>query len=190
MEFAETSDDSPEIIRPFNQEYTMRNIARIALSAFLLACMAAPAIAKNATNTTVSVLGTVKPGSTVIVRAVLTGSHIISCPYPTYPGAPNCFPGGQVGIQANGTSIRSDAAGVWNSNYGCSPVYAPPFDTICHGDLTIVEQTFAFPKGTSTTAFKAIFSGDHDADGSTSQILTVKAQYPNIQQSINLLLND
>lgn len=168
----------------------MRNDVRIALSAFLLACMAAPAMAKNATSTSVSIIGTVKPGSTIVVRTAVSASHIISCPYPTYPGAPNCVPGGAVTIYANGTVIRSDAAGTWNSNYGCQWVYAPPFDTICHGNLTITEAAYTLPKGTSTTTFKAHFTGDQDADGSDSQPVSVRAQYPNIQPAINLLLND
>lgn len=168
----------------------MHNIARIVLSAFLLACMAFPAMAKNATNTTVSILGTVKPGNTITVRAVVSGSHIVWCPYPTYPGAPNCVPGGTVVIDANGTIIRSDAAGTWNSYSSCGWVYAPPFDTICRGNPTIVDVAFVLPKATSATTFSARYLGDQDADRSSSQPVMVKASYPNIQSALSVLLND
>ncbi|WP_157511137.1 hypothetical protein [Frateuria sp. Soil773] len=159
-------------------------MAGIALSTFT-----AEAAAKSSTSISITINGDPKPGNTVIVRATLTGSHIVTGPYPTYPGAPNYFPSGSIVIAANGVTMTSQLAGLWNSYASCEPLlYTPPFDTICHGPLTIVDFAYAIPKGTSSRIFAAAFLGDPDSHGSTSTPVEVNASYPSITPVLDLLL--
>ena len=157
---------------------------------FVIALFPAIAMAKSSTMTSLSVIGDVRPGASVIVRATVTGNHIISGPYPTYPGAPNYFFGGGVSISANGVVVKSDAAGLWNSSASCQPLlFTPPFDTICHGSITVIDVSYVIPRGLSNTRFEATFSGDHDSQSSSASPLTIKAVPKTITPAVDVLFD-
>ncbi|WP_426699880.1 hypothetical protein ACPPVV_10725 [Rhodanobacter sp. Col0626] len=164
----------------------------LAFSLFLIPfLLPAGAIAKSTTQTTVSIIGKVAPGASITVRTTVTGSHIIFMP-PYYSGTgsfPGSVPGGSVDIYADGVKVLGVPAQVNNSSYSCGYVYAPPSNTICYGPLTVVDYGFTIPKGVSSKAFYAEFTGDHDSNQSTSAVVSVAAAPPVIAPAIDFMLN-
>ncbi|WP_426699864.1 hypothetical protein ACPPVV_10645 [Rhodanobacter sp. Col0626] len=158
---------------------------------FLSFLLPAGAMAKSSTVTTLSVIGKVAPGASITVRATVTGNHIIFMP-PYYTGTGSfagSVPGGSVDIYADGAKVLGVPAQVNNSNYSCGYANFPPSNTICYGPLTVVDYNFVAPKGVSSEAFYAEFTGDHDSNQSTSTVVSVEAAPPDITPAIDFILN-
>lgn len=167
-----------------------------ALAAVALLAIAGLVQAKSTTAVAISYDGKPTPGKVTNFKVTLTGKHFVyagNCTF--YSGEVYLYQGDNIVVGDYPTTLNSnvvdqqviyvppDAGGCYDSNSGM--YYAVKV----YGDHTELTFPYQLPAGAADYTFYARFDGDPDANGSTSQTITVPARYPSMAPIIDLLLD-
>jgi hypothetical protein len=146
------------------------------------------ALGDSTTGTSLTVTGKATPGQQVSAHVVVTGKHLVTGPGFTVTG-------GTVQVTVNGVlAAQVQAAYPFNSNKsdsGCVQYdqYGNCSRTKYISTNTDVTFSLTLPKGATSYAIVASYTGDTDSHGSTSPTVTLKPVYPDISAATSLLLN-
>jgi hypothetical protein len=122
--------------------------------------------AKSTTTTSLTVEGVAKPGSNIVLRALVDGKHI------TFNGGSSAF-GGNVDFYYGSEKIASQSI-----NYLTTPVTEGPYYcggpcVLFFGQHTNMPISFTVPlNAPNVLTFGAVFTGDNESHGSNSAIVT------------------
>jgi hypothetical protein len=163
---------------------------KAALGAFFaVGMLAVPLVASadSTTTTTMTIEGRPVPGTTVVVRVVVTGKHLVFVP-------PTAVFGGQLQATLQGNVVSSVDAISTNSHVIEGPDCIPdPTFTYCltykyYADRTEAAFAVALPKGQSSYTFGAQYTGDNDSHASQATPVTQAAVYTDVSAATSLLL--
>lgn len=153
-------------------------IAGLALATIGNSAIAAPTLALSLTTKPV-------PGQQTVVRATLTGSHIV------YNGPPSVRPG-TIHWYANGTEFGNATPSIGNSTgSSCGSSGDSQLPIICYAPTTVIGMKYTFTKGApSTVVFTAHFDGDPDTSSTTSAPLVATARNNSTAAVVNLIFDN
>jgi len=153
-------------------------VSGLALASLSGVTSAAPTISLSLTTKPI-------PGQTTVVRATLTGSHIV------YYG-PGSVGSGTIHWYANGVEFGNADPTVGNSTgSSCGSSGDSQLPIICYAPTTVIGMKYTFPAGKiSTVTFTAHFDGDANTSSTTSGPLVATARHPSIAPVLNSILED
>jgi hypothetical protein len=174
----------------------MAGYLRKIVTAACLVALTAGLHAKSTTAVTVVLEGAAIPGETSYLHVTLTGKHYV------YAGGCSFFPG-KIDLSKDGSVVNTTNPTTFNSNVvdqqavpaapgtGCFDSNSGQYYAVkVFGDLTEYIVPYQLPEGRASYQFTASFSGDGDANGSTSAPLNFDARYPDDSPIINYLIMD
>lgn len=163
-----------------------RSLLALVVGAFAIAPMAA--FADSTTYTAFTVQGPAVPGKQVTVHVTVTGKHLVFVP-------PNSVYGGNVQVLVQGVVVSSTMAALPNSSgISAGQCIPDPTFSFCQTYKYPAQQTdvvvpVTVPTGVTTFQVSARYTGDADSHSSDATPVTVKASYPDVTPSLQLLLD-